>query len=48
MLLGSNGTSVNANETSINPIIVEENVDDTSNKTVMKKDIKGDSFRCTK
>lgn len=49
LLLGSNATAEGSGTNStINPVIEPESIDENSNKTVIKKDIKVESFRCTK
>lgn len=48
--LGSNGTDASiatSNSTSINPVNLD-NTDEAANKTIIKKDIKPNTFRCTK
>lgn len=49
LLVGSNTTEDNsATNSTINPVVAPESVDFKSNKTVTKKDIKPEPFRCTK
>lgn len=49
LLLGNNATAESvASNSTINPVIEPESVDESSNKTIIKKDIKVESFRCTK
>jgi hypothetical protein len=51
LLVGSNTTETqkaDINLTSIDPIKEQKNSDEITNKTVIKKNIKPESFRCTK
>lgn len=49
LLVGNNATDdSSATNSTINPIVAPESIDENSNKTVIKKDIKVESFRCTR
>lgn len=49
LLVGNNATEdSSATNSTINPVVAPESIDEHSNKTVTKKDIKVESFRCTR